>query len=288
MDSDSGGETLIWSNVNCSRNMDIIVTELENIKTFVPKVCKVQESTNEVIPEANIDELLNVQYDDLNVYEILTHQYTIISFLSAKFKSSKSDEVEWSYYKPFLYWIQVTSEFIANKFNIPIEPKPLGSTVNRSSYKFCNLKQYCKSTFGNPLELNSENKKCEGEHFVHNKLVNDLKSLIHVMDNQTDSEEDRNNIPYYLRTGLTTTEFVIKHMYLDLNVFHMYLKSNKDFDINRLYVHKRYDKQKIDRQPNNRQHHNHSRPKREPEKKKSITYASTFSVLNNDSESDSD
>lgn len=290
MDTESNGETLIWSNINCSRNMDIIVAELEKIKTFVPKVCQVQESTNEAIPESNIEDLLTIQYEDLNVYEIITHQYTIISFLSAKFKSSKSDEVEWSYYRPFLQWLYETSEFIANKFNLPIENKQLGSTVNRSSYKFCNLKQYCKMTFGNPLELNIEHKRCEGEHFVHNKLVNDLKSLIHVMDNQTDSEEDRNNIPYYLRTGLTTTEFVIKHMYLDLNVFHIYLKNDKSFNIDTLYVQKKTDRQRQDRnyekQSYNKQHKS-SKPRREPEKKiKPTVYETPYNVLMNESDSD--
>jgi len=238
--SKTNKETLIWNNINDSRNLEVITSEEIHIRDFVPKIATVRhnEIIKESIPETNIQDILNIKYKEQNVYEILGHQVTVISYLSAKFRSTDCNEILWKFYRPFLQWILETSEFITCKFNIPVEEIKQSATVVRSSYKFCNLKEACNDTFGNPLgsSLSSEKgrfHRCQGDHFVHNKITRDLKSLISVIDIES---SEQGPMSHYLRLGLTTTDFVIRHMYQELDIFNTWLKDKVDFNIDDYYV----------------------------------------------------
>ena len=232
-------ETLIWYNINDARNLPIITAENQHLRDFVPKVAiqKNVEIINEVIPETVIQDILTIKYNVLNVYEIMAYQVQVISYLSAKFRSTDATEITWDFYRPYLAWILVTSEFITNKFGISVDDVKYCGTVTRSSYKFCELKESCKDTYGNPLGSskgdNSRPQRCMGDHYAHNKIVRDLRSLIGVIDSESSEQA---SMSHYLRLGLTTTDFVIRHMYQELGIFNTYLKDNKDFNIENYYI----------------------------------------------------
>jgi len=236
--SGNNEETLIWYNINDSRNLDIITSENRHTREFVPKVAiqKNVEIVNEMIPESTIQDTLTLDFEKMNVFEIISHQVQIISYLSAKFRSTDATEISWEFYKPYLQWILKTSEFITVKFNIPVEEVKQTNTVTRSSYKFCDMKDSCRDTYGNPLGASrgeGRPQRCVADHYVHNKIVRDLRSLISVIDSESSEQAP---MSHYLRLGLTTTDFVIRHMYQELGIFNTYLKDTEGFDIETFYV----------------------------------------------------
>ena len=260
-------ETKIWYNINDARNLEIITRETQNTLEFVPKVAvqKNVEIVNEMIPESTIQEILGIKYIDLNVFEIMTHQVSIMSYLSAKFRSTDSMEITWTFYRPYLQWILETSEHITVKFDVPVDEIKNTGTVTRSSYKFCDLKEGCVDTYPtNPLGTSGKGRppRCMGDHYVHNKIVRDLKSLISVIDNESN---DQGPMSHYLRLGLTTTDFVIRHMYQELGIFNTYLKNEKNFNIENYYICHRCKRggnnassTNFNKQTNNSQKHKHS------------------------------
>ena len=298
-------ETLIWSNINDARNLSVITKENEHIRDFVPKVAiqKNVEIVNEMIPESTIQDILTMEFDKLNVYEIMTYQVQIISYLSAKFRSTDATEITWEFYRPYLEWILATSEFITEKFGILVDEVKHTGTVTRSSYKFCDLKEGCKDTYGNPLGSSRGDgrpRRCMGDHYVHNKIVRDLRSSIGVINSESSEQAP---MSHYLRLGLTTTDFVIRHMYQELGIFNTYLKDTKGFNIENYYICQRsrstgngtrqntfgnkggqhggkdYDRNKD--YDSNRGHSQHSRPPRNEFPKTNHTNA--FSALDGES-----
>lgn len=231
-------ETKIWYNINDARNLEIITRETQNTLEFVPKVAVQRnvEIVNEMIPESTIQDILVLKYDTLNVFEIMTHQVSIISYLSAKFRSTDAMEITWTFYRPYLQWILETSEHITVKFGVPVDDIKNTGTVTRSSYKFCDLKEGCVDTYPtNPLGSSGKGRppRCMGDHYVHNKIVRDLRSLISVIDIESN---EQGPMSHYLRLGLTTTDFVIRHMYQELGIFNTYLKNEKNFNIENYYI----------------------------------------------------
>ena len=236
--SDNNGETLIWYNINDARNLNVITNENKHIRSFVPKVAvqKNVEIANEIVPESTVQDILGLKYTEMNVFEIITHQVQVISYLAAKFRSTDAVEITWSFYRTYLQWILETSEFITQKFNIPVDDVKQSNVVTRSSYKFCDLKEACNDTYKNPLGTSRGEKKsqrCMGDHYVHNKIVRDLRSLISIIDNES---SEQGPMTHSLRLGLTTTDFVIRHMHQELGIFNTYLKSTKGFNIDDYYI----------------------------------------------------
>jgi hypothetical protein len=68
------------------------------------------------------------------------------------------------------------------------------------------------------------------DHYVHYKLVSDITSVITILDVKTE------NIVNDLRICLDTINFVINHMYQELNTFNIYYNKEENFDINKYYV----------------------------------------------------
>lgn len=288
MDSSKSYESLIWYNINDSRNEEIIIAENKKITSFVPRAVVEKEVDIETeTTDADVYEIIQSDFSSLNVYDIIFKQKEVTNYLVSKFKASSTDDISWAYYKEHLQWLLETSQLIATKFNMPVEHVRKHDTVVRSSYKFCRMGDECFSTYGNPLgNINICKDKCSGDHYVHHKLVHDLTSLITVMDTVSADVDDKGPISYHLRIGLATIDFVIKHMYKELCTFKTYLSTQKDFDIDAFYIFKehKHSRQKSiahDNENNVRKH------RQQNDKPKSIKPAGKFSILQQD-DSDQD
>lgn len=231
-------ETKIWSGINDIRNQAIIDKEITDIENFIPKTSVVKDTESrddeKMITDDMITDLMNINYRTQNVLEIIINQTTMINFLNLKFKTTDMEIITWDFYKLHLQWILDTSKFITTKFNIYVAPVST-TEIERSSYKFCVLKEKCTDVYGNPFGQSSGSKpcRCSGDHYVHNKIVRDLTCLISVLDSNPD------NMHSNLRIGLTTLNFIIRHMKQELEIFPYYLKDNNpSFDVNKFYVNK--------------------------------------------------
>ena len=104
--------------------------------------------------------------------------------------------------------IQIKKDMI-NKNNVP-----------RSSYKFCNHKDACKFNYSK-----DKNKKCHNHHYVHNLLEYDIYTIIYYIENLI-TENNLNNNQEIIKS-FTTINYVIKHMYEELNNIKLYSKKNE-------------------------------------------------------------
>lgn len=261
MDSKSTNnvETLIWPNINDSRNEYVIVAETKKIRDFVPKTQNIKEpdNTNEAVPESAVKDIIDTDYTKQNIYELIVNQATISSYLVAMFRTS-SDSTEWSVYRQYLSWILETSEYICTTFNVPpVQTK--NNKASRSSYEFCKLKERCRDTFGNPFGHKDEYSCCSGDHFVHNKLVNDLHVLIEAGDSNEESNSDDTNMLNILRIGLNTTEYVIKKMHETIDAFWVHFNGSSGFSISSIYVVSTHSQRKGQGRPQRKTEHNNDR-----------------------------
>ena len=104
--------------------------------------------------------------------------------------------------------IQIKKEII-NKNNLP-----------RSSYKFCNHKDACKFNYSK-----DKNKKCHNHHYVHNLLEYDIYTIIYYIEHLITDNNLNNN--QEIIKSFTTINYVIKHMYEELNNIKLYSKKNE-------------------------------------------------------------
>lgn len=96
------------------------------------------------------------------------------------------------------------------------------NSIPRSSYKFCNFKDACK--------YNYEKKSCKGcyaHHYVYNLLEFDLNILLYYLDNLEECNIFNNK---ELSKSLTTVNYVIKHMYDELNSILLYIKKEDNIE----------------------------------------------------------
>lgn len=224
-------ESLIWSMMNDQRNSNIILQENEDLKNFVPKVAIEKIEVNEVVEntEEVVEKIITDNYDNHTALMILHDQLKIATFLVSQFKKSEPENISWNSFRPGLKWILDTSEFILNKVNI-VPNVFANDKVHRCSYKFCSSRENCNTLYDNVLQNSSVKKKsCSGDHYVHHKIVQDLKCLITVTD------EDKSTLYQDLRVGLNTLVFVITKMYQELNIFQIYLGKSPQFNINTYY-----------------------------------------------------
>ena len=201
------------------------------MQKFVPKVATKAPiiDAGENI-EVTIEAILTDDYTDDTIMALINKQYTICSFLTAKFKPQDSNKIEWSEYRTYLAWIHITSVLICNKFNLRVEPFVDNSVVQRSSYKFCTNGAKCIPVYKDVMRYNNKPCSCAGDHFVHNKIVRDLQNLFAVLDN------DQSKLYQDLRLGLNTLNFVLDHIKRELSTFNFHLaKSDTTFNIDRFY-----------------------------------------------------
>lgn len=228
-------ENKIWANLNDSYNLDIILIENNNLKKYLPKVdvSKINPQIKKIEQTNNLEiqsiEILNQDYTTLNILDILHKQNIITLYLIKLFRSNQISDLLWDSFKPFLSWILETSKQIILKTNIPVVLFKTDK-IYRSSYKFCTKKDDCEAIYGNILKKNNNRFcKCNGDHYVHNKIVSDLTSIIHNFNTGDLLSND-------LRVCLDTMNFVINHMYQELNNFNIYYAKQANFDINKFYI----------------------------------------------------
>ena len=227
-------ENKIWANLNDSYNLDIIVIENQNLKEYVPKkeISKIELKKIEQIIniEDVIDDILKNDFLSNNILEIICKQNSVISYLLKLFRNLKPEDIIWEKFKPGLEWIMLTSKFLTSKSNAFIQIFKTDK-IYRSSYKFCTKKDECEGLYCNLIKPKSQySNRCNGDHYVHNKLVSDLNCLITILDDK------KENILNDLRICLDTINFVINHMYQELNTFSIYHSKQNNFDINKYYI----------------------------------------------------
>lgn len=225
------GETLIWCNMNDPRNMEVIKKEQNDIRNYLPRIhtLKVIEEIKEIDIEQIIKNILLTPYNTSNILTITKNQSTILTYLVTKFKATEPDDLLWNNFKNYLLWVLESSEYILNKTSLVIIPFPTDK-VYRSSYKFCIQKENCLQVYNNALNNTMLcRKECSGDHFVHNKIIQDIKSLMILENNNGSIYQD-------LRLGLITIDFVLKHMVNELDVFNLYLSNDLNFNIDNYYL----------------------------------------------------
>ena len=226
-------ENKIWANLNDSYNLDIILIENQNLKDYTPKD-NIKENLKKADTTINMEDIIgDIMLKDFSSdtpLEILTKQNTVISYFLKLFRTSKSEDISFEKFKPGLTWILETSKFITSKTNVFIQFFKTDK-IYRSSYKFCNKKDECEALYCNVIKTNANrNPRCNGDHYVHNKIVSDLSCLIAILETKTDT------ISNDLRVCLDTINFVINHMYQELNTFAIYHSKQPNFDINKYYI----------------------------------------------------
>lgn len=232
-------ENKIWANLNDSYNLDIILVENQALKNYIPKREYVKKDTKRSdltqSIEENINGILSSDYKTDKIIQIIGKQNIIAGYLLKIFRTSKSEDIVWSKFRPGLHWILETSKCIVTKIQIASQVFKTDK-IYRSSYKFCNKKDECEALYCHITKPDQKSHaKCTGDHYVHNKLVSDLSCLITVLDERT-SADHLIPISNDLRICLDTVNFVINHMYQELNNFNIYYSKEQDFNIDKFYV----------------------------------------------------
>jgi len=227
-------ENKIWANLNDSYNLEIILKENQDLLEYIPKKENINPIVSKTIVNDVIDQeiivldILKENYTILNALQILHKQNTVTAYLIKLYRSSKSDKIIWDNFRQYLLWILETSKFIATKKNMIIQLFKTDK-IYRSSYTFCNKKDECESIY-KMSQTNSRSCKCTRDHYVHDKIVSDLTSIIYNFDLISI------NISNDLRVCLETLNFVMNHMYQELNNFNIYYSKQENFNINKYYV----------------------------------------------------
>jgi len=230
-------ENKIWANLNDSYNLDIILIENQDLKNYVPKRDYIKKETKRSDNNTNlsiedvINGILSADFKSDNILHIIAKQNSVAGYLLKTFRTSKSEDIIWSKFKPGLSWLLESSKHIIGKKSTFIQLFKTDK-IYRSSYKFCNKKDECDALYSHITKPGTCcNAKCNGDHFVHNKLISDLTCLITIIEERKDE-----SISNDLRICLDTVNFVINHMYQELNNFNIYYSKQPGFDINRYYV----------------------------------------------------
>ena len=234
-------ENKIWANLNDSYNLDIILIENQALKNYVPKREYIKKDTRKIENSQSIEdivkEILASDYKTEKIIQIIAKQNIVANYLLKTFRTSKSEDIIWEKFRPGLHWILESSKLITSKTST-ITQLFKTDKIYRSSYKFCNKKDECDALY---CHINkpgqSTHAKCNGDHYVHNKLVSDITCLITVLDEKKDTVNSETvSISNDLRICLDTVNFVINHMYQELNNFNIYYSKEEGFDINRYYI----------------------------------------------------
>lgn len=95
--------------------------------------------------------------------------------------------------------------------------------IPRSSYKFCNFKDNCNYNYNK-----CKNKGCYAHHYVYDLLEYDLKSIIYYIENFIVNDIISSNKE--ITKSLSTINYVIKHMYEELNNISIYIKKDENIE----------------------------------------------------------
>ena len=92
--------------------------------------------------------------------------------------------------------------------------------IPRSSYKFCNFKDACKYNYNE-----SKDKGCYAHHYVYDLLEFDLEIVNYYITNYVEDNNLCNNKD--IIKSFSTINYVIKHMYDELNSIKLYSKNQE-------------------------------------------------------------
>ena len=160
----------------------------------------------------------------LNSIELLKEEYEL-SLKIHKFYFQVNKNTKIIILKCINYLLNITN-ILSNRIQmnkIDLNNKLINfNNIPRSSYKFCSFKEACKFNYNQ-----CSNKGCFAHHFVHNMLEYDINNLKYFIETFLDDEKILNN--NIIIKSLTTINFVIKHMYDELNNILIYSKDkNKE------------------------------------------------------------
>ena len=131
----------------------------------------------------------------------------------------------------YLIFLKNISNYLANKIGTKVEinnqRKIEDNSITRCSYKFCHFTYYCQYNY--PEKQIKSNKGCYSDHYVHNKVAQDLYYLInHIENNYLETEQVvlRNN--QEVIKCINTITFCIKHMYDEL--WNIYISSKENYE----------------------------------------------------------
>lgn len=208
-------ESIKWSTLcNLDKINNILLEDLDINKIATNTNTIKLENINDII-EKLIDNSLFPKKDSLL---LLKELFTKSNFIN-KYYFQFSKNIEENIIKILNYLLQITT-ILKNRLNLnTIHLNYTLINVNsipRSSYKFCSFKDNCKYNYDN------NNKGCYAHHYVYNLLEYDLNSLLYYINTYTSSNNFCNNKE--IIKSLSTINYVIKHMYEELNNICIYTK----------------------------------------------------------------
>ena len=188
--------------------------------------------------KSDLDTILDCSIDSLDDLKILEYQNVLISDIN------KSEDIKKCINQ--LNWIHKSAKKLSDKLKLKMYEHKKGSLI-RSSYKFCDYNYQCKFNYN----LKKHN-GCLFQHFVHNLVCADIKSLLNFIKKETLSDSDKTEIG----KSIKTLSFVLAHMYDELNNIQLF-NSNKKVDLH------------VERNPknDNRKKNKKHRPKKPKQKK---------------------
>jgi len=123
--------------------------------------------------------------------------------------------------------ILLITNILKNRLNmssIPVNYSVINQNyIPRGSYKFCNFKDACKYNYSN-----NKQKGCYAHHYIHDLLEYDLSIIIYFINNFIDDNNINNNKD--IIKSFTTINYVIKHMYDEMQSILLYSNNNIDIE----------------------------------------------------------
>lgn len=228
-------EKIKWSKLCKLDNINNILLEDLNINKIATNTNTDKlENINDII-ENLIENSLIPNNDSL----VLLKELYIKSNFINKYYFQFSQNIEKNIIKILSYLLEITT-ILKNRLNlntIHLNYSLIKSdSIPRSSYKFCSFKDNCKYNYDN------NNKGCYAHHYVYNLLEYDLNSLLYYINSYTSSNNFCNNKE--IIKSLSTINYVIKHMYEELNNICIYTKLKNIESVHKNSIRKKNIKKK--------------------------------------------
>ncbi len=207
--------SLDWS--NC--------VKLENFEDDI--VNSTIEDETKYEEEIKIEDLLKISLDncDKKSKDLLHYQSILISYLyiycekkifdNYVCKSNNRFEINTTFNLniiiDILQWLCNCSNLLANRIGqekITLENN--GEIIKRSGYTFCQHSSQC------PLFYIDNKLPCENQHYVHNQVEHDIKSLLEYFKTYKQDTDIDTTTKINIKKSLNTIKYVIDHMYSEI------------------------------------------------------------------------
>lgn len=177
--------------------------------------------------EIKIEDLLkiNLIHCDKKSKDLLYYESILISYLyiycekkifdNYTCKNNNRFEVNTSFnlsiITDILQWLSNCSNLLANR--IGQEKITLDNNteiIKRSGYTFCPHSSQC------PLFYIDNNLSCDNQHYVHNQVEHDIKSLLEYFKTYKQNTDIDTTTKINIKKSLNTIKYVIDHMYSEI------------------------------------------------------------------------